>query len=111
MATLNAVGVPIRLLHEAEGHPITVEMKSGDIYRGHLQAAEDTMNVQLLNVIHTARDGRVTKWVSDCSSTVAAAGDVAVAAMQAYSLFRRSRPKDECCRQYTRANTATMLAG
>jgi small nuclear ribonucleoprotein D3 len=58
---LASVGVPVRLLHEAEGHAITVEMKSGELYRGHLQAAETTMNVQLTAVIHTARDGRVTK--------------------------------------------------
>lgn len=63
MALTNA-GVPVRLLHEAEGHPITVELRSGDLYRGHLQAAEETMNVQLSGVIHTARDGRVTKCVA-----------------------------------------------
>jgi small nuclear ribonucleoprotein (snRNP)-like protein len=63
MAALNTIGVPLRLLHEAEGHAVTVELKSGDLYRGHLQAAENTMNVQLLNVVHTARDGRVTKLV------------------------------------------------
>lgn len=63
MATATSAGVPVRLLHEAEGHPITVELKSGDLYRGSLQAAEDSMNVQLASVIHTARDGRVTKCV------------------------------------------------
>ena len=63
MAALSAVGVPLRLLHEAEGHPVTVELKSGDLYRGHLLAAEDSMNVQLNAVVHTARDGRVTKCV------------------------------------------------
>ena len=39
-----AVGVPIKLLHEGEGHGVTVEMKNGEIYRGHLNEAEDTMN-------------------------------------------------------------------
>jgi len=63
MALLSAVGVPLRLLHEAEGHPVTVELKSGDLYRGHLLAAEDSMSVQLSAVVHTARDGRVTKCV------------------------------------------------
>lgn len=38
------VGVPIKLLHEGEGHGVTVEMKNGEIYRGHLNEAEDTMN-------------------------------------------------------------------
>ncbi len=54
-------GVPIQLLTEAEGHPVTVELKTGELYRGHLQAAEATMNVQLRGVIHTAKDGRITK--------------------------------------------------
>lgn len=38
------MGVPIKLLHEGEGHGVTVEMKNGEIYRGHLNEAEDTMN-------------------------------------------------------------------
>ena len=50
------VGVPVRLLHEAEGHNVTIELKSGEVYRGHLETAEDTMNVQLTGVAHTARD-------------------------------------------------------
>ena len=39
--------VPIKLLHEGEGHVITVELKNGDIYRGVLLEAEATMNCQL----------------------------------------------------------------
>ena len=42
-----AVGVPIKLLHEAESHLITVELKTGETYRGVLQEAEDTMNCRL----------------------------------------------------------------
>lgn len=42
-----AVGVPIKLLHEAETHLITVELKTGETYRGVLQEAEDTMNCRL----------------------------------------------------------------
>lgn len=44
MMMITAVGVPIKLLHEGEGHGVTVEMKNGEIYRGHLNEAEDTMN-------------------------------------------------------------------
>jgi small nuclear ribonucleoprotein (snRNP)-like protein len=40
-------GVPIKLLHEGEGHIITVELKNGEIYRGQLVEAEETMNCQL----------------------------------------------------------------
>ena len=36
-------------------------MKSGEIYRGLLLSAEDTMNMSLSEVLRTARDGRITK--------------------------------------------------
>lgn len=55
------VGIPIKLLYEAEGMKITVEMKNGEIYRGLLLGAEDTMNVSLSDVLRTARDGQVKK--------------------------------------------------
>eukprot|EP00899_Mesostigma_viride_P008936 jgi/Mesvir1/18043/Mv09360-RA.1 len=55
------LGVPVKLLHEAEGHTITVEMKSGETYRGYLDEAEDNWNCQLNNVTYTARDGRVSQ--------------------------------------------------
>ncbi|KAJ3181771.1 small nuclear ribonucleoprotein Sm D3 [Geranomyces variabilis] len=53
-----SIGVPIKLLHEAEGHIITLELKSGAIYRGKLLDAEDNMNVQLTSILVTQRDGR-----------------------------------------------------
>ena len=52
------MGVPLTMFHEAEGHVVTVELKSGDIYRGRLSEAEDTMNCQLKEVTMTAKDGR-----------------------------------------------------
>lgn len=55
------VGVPIKLLYEAEGMKISVEMKNGEIYRGLLLGAEDTMNVSLSEVLRTARDGKISK--------------------------------------------------
>jgi len=61
MAAATSAGVPVKLLHEAEGHPIIVELKTGELYRGHLDAAEDTMNLTLSKVILTAHDGKVTK--------------------------------------------------
>eukprot|EP00607_Mallomonas_marina_P003304 CAMPEP_0182428510 /NCGR_PEP_ID=MMETSP1167-20130531/23073_1 /TAXON_ID=2988 /ORGANISM="Mallomonas Sp, Strain CCMP3275" /LENGTH=107 /DNA_ID=CAMNT_0024611449 /DNA_START=126 /DNA_END=446 /DNA_ORIENTATION=- len=60
-AQLKTIGVPIKLLHEAEGHVVTVELKNGEIYRGLLQEAEDTMNCKIGEVTMTAKDGRVTK--------------------------------------------------
>jgi small nuclear ribonucleoprotein D3 len=53
-------GIPIRLLHEAVPHVVTVETRSGDVFRGTLSSAEDNMNVQLRRVTRTHRDGRVS---------------------------------------------------
>jgi hypothetical protein len=44
---VSASGVPVKLLHEGEGHVVTVELKNGEIYRGLLSEAEDTMNCQM----------------------------------------------------------------
>eukprot|EP01031_Cornospumella_fuschlensis_P037584 gene37584-45652_t len=60
MASDNA-GVPIKLLYQGEGHVLTVELKNGEIYRGQLVQAEETMNCQLKDVTMTGRDGRVCK--------------------------------------------------
>ncbi|OQR94270.1 small nuclear ribonucleoprotein Sm D3 [Achlya hypogyna] len=56
-----SVGVPLSLLHEGEGHVITLELKNGEIYKGHLLEAEDSMNVQLKDVTLTARDGQLSR--------------------------------------------------
>lgn len=55
------VGVPIKLFKEAESHPVTVELKSGEVYRGTLEESEDSMSCLLKNVHHTGRDGRVMR--------------------------------------------------
>lgn len=55
------MGVPIKLLYEAEGMKITVELKNGEIYRGLLLGAEDTMNVSLSEVLRTSRTGQISK--------------------------------------------------
>mmetsp|Transcript_85 Transcript_85/g.150 ORF Transcript_85/g.150 Transcript_85/m.150 type:complete len:112 (+) Transcript_85:132-467(+) len=62
MATAaKSIGVPIQLLHESEGHIVSVELRNGEIYRGHLSESEETMNCMLVDVVMTARDGRVSK--------------------------------------------------
>lgn len=53
------VGIPIKVLHDAEGHTVTVELKNGEVYRGKLDEAEDNMNVHLSNCTKTMKDGRV----------------------------------------------------
>lgn len=58
---MSNVGVPIKLLFEAEGMKVTAEMKNGEIYRGLLLSAEDTMNMTLSEVLRTARNGQISK--------------------------------------------------
>jgi small nuclear ribonucleoprotein D3 len=58
---MSSNSVPIKLLHEGEGHVVTVELKNGEIYRGLLKESEDTMNCQLEEVTMTARNGKVKR--------------------------------------------------
>lgn len=60
MATATA-SVPVRLLREAEGHPITVELRTGEVYRGFLTGSDDLMNCRMRDVACTGRDGRIAK--------------------------------------------------
>lgn len=60
MSSAKGVGIPVKLLHEAEGHVLTVELKSGETYRGELHEAEDNWNCQLKNITATAKDGRIS---------------------------------------------------
>lgn len=53
--------VPIALLHEAEGAKVTVETKKGDLIRGLLFEAEDTMNLYIKDVVVTYPNGAVRK--------------------------------------------------
>ncbi|CDW57895.1 Small nuclear ribonucleoprotein Sm D3 [Trichuris trichiura] len=54
-----SIGVPLKVLHEAEGHIITLETSNGEVYRGKLIEAEDNMNCQLADLTVTFRDGKV----------------------------------------------------
>nr|CAD7193653.1 unnamed protein product [Timema douglasi] len=56
-----SIGVPIKVLHEAEGHIVTCETTTGEVYRGKLVEAEDNMNCQMVEVTVTYRDGRAAK--------------------------------------------------
>ncbi|RKF81122.1 Small nuclear ribonucleoprotein Sm D3 [Golovinomyces cichoracearum] len=63
----STIGIPIKLLNEAQGHVVTLEITTGQVYRGKLLeansyeiTAEDNMNVQLKDITVTARDGRVS---------------------------------------------------
>ncbi|PIK56488.1 putative small nuclear ribonucleoprotein Sm D3-like [Apostichopus japonicus] len=56
-----SIGVPIKVLHEAEGHIVTLETSTGEVYRGKLIEAEDNMNCQMQSITVTYRDGRVAQ--------------------------------------------------
>lgn len=47
----NRVGIPIVVLHDAEGSVIEVETKTGELIRGLLFEAEDQMNLYIKNAI------------------------------------------------------------
>ncbi|XP_062550984.1 small nuclear ribonucleoprotein Sm D3 [Armigeres subalbatus] len=55
-----SIGVPIKVLHEAEGHIVTCETITGEVYRGKLIEAEDNMNCQMTQLTVTYRDGRTS---------------------------------------------------
>ena len=42
------LGVPVKLLHESLGHVITVELKTGQLYRGKLAEGASPFTFQLL---------------------------------------------------------------
>ncbi|KAL0913325.1 hypothetical protein M5K25_016776 [Dendrobium thyrsiflorum] len=56
-----SLGIPVKLLHEAAGHIVTVELKSGELYRGSMIECEDNWNCQLENITYTAKDGKVSQ--------------------------------------------------
>lgn len=47
----NRVGIPIVVLHDAEGAVIEVETKKGELIRGLLFEAEDQMNLYVKNAV------------------------------------------------------------
>ncbi len=57
---VNVIGIPIKVLHEAKGLVVSLELKTGQTYRGRLISVEDNMNIQLKDVTIIARDGQVT---------------------------------------------------
>ncbi|KAF8817778.1 LSM domain-containing protein [Cardiosporidium cionae] len=55
-----SVGIPVKLLYEGIGHAVTIEIKSGIVYRGILGNVEDNMNCLMDSVSCTYKDGQVT---------------------------------------------------
>ena len=55
------VGIPLILLYDAEGSLVTIELKSGEVFRGFLRIVEDSMNVVLAEATRTSDTGKVTR--------------------------------------------------
>lgn len=53
----NRVGIPIVVLHDAEGAIVEVETKKGELIRGLLFEAEDMMNLYIKNAVVTDPHG------------------------------------------------------
>lgn len=53
--------IPVKLLNEAQGHIVSLELTTGETYRGKLVESEDNMNVQLRDVTVTGADSKVTR--------------------------------------------------
>ncbi|KAL3940842.1 MAG: hypothetical protein SGBAC_004692 [Bacillariaceae sp.] len=53
----NRVGIPIVVLHDAEGAVIEVETKKGELIRGLLFEAEDQMNLYIKNAVIRDENG------------------------------------------------------
>lgn len=51
------ITVPVKLLHEARGHTVSIELTNGISYRGKLSDVEDNMNLQLKDVVIIGKDG------------------------------------------------------
>jgi hypothetical protein len=54
----SGLGIPVKLLHESLGHIITVELKTGQLYRGKL--AEGAMSFAVVHIGRQA-DRRVQR--------------------------------------------------
>lgn len=52
-----SIGIPIKLLHESKGHTVTIEIKTGEVFRGTLDDAEDNMNCKMKEITLTSKDG------------------------------------------------------
>lgn len=53
-----STGVPMKVLNDSEGHIITVETNTGEVYRGKLMLVEDNMNCRMSKVTATYSGGR-----------------------------------------------------
>ncbi|CCC69299.1 hypothetical protein NCAS_0C03090 [Naumovozyma castellii] len=58
---MSSNSIPVKLLNEAQGHIVSIELTTGETYRGKLIESEDNMNVQLRDVVVTQTDSKITR--------------------------------------------------
>ncbi|KAI8997682.1 hypothetical protein BDB01DRAFT_771968 [Pilobolus umbonatus] len=58
--------LPLTLLHTAAGHPMLVELKSGETFNGHLVDCDNWMNLTLREVIQTSPNGNKFWRLPEC---------------------------------------------
>merc|ERR1719167_4618 len=51
------IGIPIKVLHETEGHIIKVKLNNEVTYKGRVESVDDFMNIILSNVTETNKLG------------------------------------------------------
>ncbi|CAM9894534.1 unnamed protein product [Chrysoparadoxa australica] len=56
----DGVSIPIIMLHDAEGGVVTVQTKGGELFRGQMEMAEDSMNIHMRDVLRTDMYGKTT---------------------------------------------------
>ncbi len=47
------IGIPLKLLHEGDGHKVTIELKNGDVCQGTLIESENNWTSQLESITYT----------------------------------------------------------
>ncbi|KAL9257590.1 Small nuclear ribonucleoprotein SmD3a-like protein [Drosera capensis] len=55
-----SLGIPVKLMYESTGHVVTVELKTGELYRGTMVECEDNWNCQLESITFTSKDGKTS---------------------------------------------------
>ncbi|KAG2803970.1 hypothetical protein PC119_g20345 [Phytophthora cactorum] len=61
------VGIPTILLHDGEGTIVSIEMKTGETYRGLLDETEDNMNCVMKDAVRTDINGNTSHVEQDGS--------------------------------------------
>eukprot|EP01083_Nonionella_stella_P282579 961531_1 len=61
MSKKAVISATIKILQEAEGHVVTVELVNYETFRGTLSHSEENMNCELRGVTHRSRNGMISK--------------------------------------------------